>query len=54
MFTFKNGKVYEKVYKTEENPEGYNLYLDAENNTTKVKDDELEKEVLLLPAKRVY
>lgn len=48
----KDGRLYEKVYRIEDNPEGYHLYLDAKNNILKVKNDELEKEIPLLASNK--
>lgn len=44
----KDGKLYEKVYCIEDNPEGYHLYLNAENTALKVLNNELEKEMPIL------
>lgn len=44
----KDGKLYEKVYRVENNPEGYHLYLNAENAILKVLNSELETETLAL------
>ena len=43
----KNGKEYKEVYKVEDNPAGYCLYLDSGNTLIRVENTELEKELPL-------